>query len=228
MQTGTLTENKMTVTEGWFAGTRYTDKIPKLADLPQFVQDHIELNIAMNSKAFLIEKEDGSTDLVGNRTEASLLMLLKNWGRSYKTARSERRDDVVQVYGFSSAKKMASVMLKHPDGMRLYNKGAAEIVLERCVKYVDTSGRTANLSANKRNEVGGVIKSMADKGLRTLCLAYRDFEGEVPEDSPDEDLIACCIVGIKVGSGAGSYACAAAYLKLDHLHSFWTSCYRKE
>lgn len=189
----------MTVTEGWFAGTRYTDKVPKIADLPQSVREHLELNIAMNSKAFLIEQEDGSTDLVGNRTEGALLMLLKSWGRSYKTTRSDHRDNVVQVYGFSSAKKMASIMLRLPDGMRLYNKGAAEMVLEQCVKYIDASGKIANMSTNKRNELQGVITSMADKGLRTLCLAYRDFEGDVPEESPDEDLTACCIVGIKVG-----------------------------
>lgn len=207
----------MTVTEGWFAGTRYTDKVPKIADLPQSVREHIELNIAMNSKAFLIEQEDGSTDLVGNRTEGALLMLLKTWGRSYKTARSERRDDVAQVYGFSSAKKMASIMLKHPDGMRLYNKGAAEMVLEQCVKYIDASGKTANLSTNKRNELQGVITSMADKGLRTLCLAYRDFQGEVPEESPDEDLIACCIVGIKVGAACNLQQCMCIWLS-------WKSC----
>ena len=189
----------MTVTEGWFAGTRYTDKVPKIADLPQSVREHLELNIAMNSKAFLIEQEDGSTDLVGNRTEGALLMLLKSWGRSYKTTRSDHRDNVVQVYGFSSAKKMASIMLRLPDGMRLYNKGAAEMVLEQCVKYIDASGKIANMSTNKRNELQGVITSMADKGLRTLCLAYRYFEGDVPEESPDEDLTACCIVGIKVG-----------------------------
>lgn len=189
----------MTVTEGWFAGTRYTDRVPKINDLPQPVREHLELNIAMNSKAFLIEQEDGSTDLVGNRTEGALLILLKNWGRSYKAVRAELHDDIVQVYGFSSARKMASIMLKHPDGMRLYNKGAAEMVLDRCGNYVDASGGVAHLNANKRTELGGVIRGMADKGLRTLCLAYRDFEGEVPEESPDQDLTACCIVGIKVG-----------------------------
>ena len=199
----------MTVTEGWFAGTHYIDKVPKIADLPQMVREHLELNIALNSKAFLIEQEDGSTDLVGNRTEGALLMLLKSWGRSYKTARSDRRDDVAQVYGFSSAKKMASVMLRHPDGMRLYNKGAAEMVLEQCVQYIDASGRVADMSTNKRNELWDIITSMADKGLRTLCLAYRDFEGEVPEESPDQDLIACCIVGIKVGACA---KCSNAYI----------------
>ena len=188
----------MTVTEGWFAGSRYTDKLPTMDQIPQSVCDHLELNIAMNSKAFLIEREDGSTDLVGNRTEGALLIMLKSLGRSYKTTRSEHHEEVAQVYGFSSAKKMASVMLKGADGLRLYNKGAAEMVLDKCAKFTDADGSIKDLSRQKRKELGEVIHSMAEKGLRTLCLAYRDFQGEVPEESPDEDLIAYCIVGIKV------------------------------
>ena len=188
----------MTVTEGWFAGSHYTDKVPKMDQLPESVRQHLDLNVAMNSKAFLIEKQDGSTDLVGNRTEGALLIMLKNWGGNYKSTRSEHHEDVAQMYGFSSAKKMASVMLKLPDGLRLYNKGAAEMVLDQCIKFVDADGSEKELSSKKRKELGDRIDSMAEKGLRTLCLAYRDFEGEVPEESPDEDLIACCIVGIKV------------------------------
>ena len=50
LQTGTLTENRMTVVEGWFAGKHYGDKVPDMKDLPEAVREHIELNIAMNSK----------------------------------------------------------------------------------------------------------------------------------------------------------------------------------
>lgn len=39
-----------------------------------------------------------------------------------------------QLYGFSSAKKMASVLIQLPDKLRLYNKGAAEWVLKRCIR----------------------------------------------------------------------------------------------
>ena len=85
----------------------------------------------------------------------------------------------------------------------LYAQGAAEMVLDRCTRYIETNGSTANLNDDKRRELGDIISNMADKGLRTLCLAYRDYsssqDAEVPEDSPDEDLTACCIVGIKVG-----------------------------
>ena len=77
------------------------------------------------------------------------------------------------------------------------------MVLDRCTKYIEADGSAADLNNDKRQELSEVISSMADKGLRTLCLSYRQYEaqsnGQLPEESPDEDLIACCIVGIKVG-----------------------------
>lgn len=73
-------------------------------------------------QAFLVEHDDGNVELVGNRTEGALLILLRSWGRKYKTVREQRHDDVANMYGFSSAKKMASVMLNINGGLRLYNK----------------------------------------------------------------------------------------------------------
>lgn len=76
------------------------------------------------------------------------------------------------------------------------------MVLDRCSQYIESDGSTVDLSEKKRRELSDMISSMADKGLRTLCLAYREFstspDQQAPEESPDEKLIACCIVGIKV------------------------------
>ena len=44
------------------------------------------------------------------------------------------RPDAPQLYGFSSARKMAGVLLRdsaNPDNLRYLNKGAAEWVLRR-------------------------------------------------------------------------------------------------
>lgn len=93
-----------------------------LQDLKTFIANNMVIAELSFLQAFLIEREDGSIDLVGNRTEGALLILLRNWGRNYKNVRANHKDDVVQLYGFSSAKKMASVMIKTSSGLRLYNK----------------------------------------------------------------------------------------------------------
>ncbi len=49
---GTLTENRMTVVAGWFAG-QFHPTPPPIEDLPKELQTAIELNSAMNSKVCL-------------------------------------------------------------------------------------------------------------------------------------------------------------------------------
>ncbi len=55
-----------------------------------------------------------------------------------------------------------------------------------------------------RTDFLGKVTNMAQEGLRTLCLSYRDFPETAEAQSagfdapPEEDLTACCIVGIKV------------------------------
>ena len=48
LQTGTLTENRMTVVEGWFAGKKY-DQVPQPGDLPPGFFDMFQASIAINS-----------------------------------------------------------------------------------------------------------------------------------------------------------------------------------
>lgn len=64
-----------------------------------------------------------------------------------------------------------------------------------------------------------VIEPMASEGLRTICLAYRDFptsEGEPDWDNENDILsgLTClCVVGIEdpVRPEVGGYTCADAY-----------------
>ena len=75
------------------------------------------------------------------------------------------------------------------------------MVLENCTRFMDTDGSISEMTTAKRRELLDTVTHMADRGLRTLCLTYRDWEGDansLPTDAPDEDLTAYAIVGIKV------------------------------
>lgn len=202
-KTGTLTENRMTVVEGWFSGKKY-DSLPMPADISEAAAREIALNCALNSKAFLIEHDKDHVDFVGNRTECALLMMLRKWEMSYKDLRTKHEPRVANLYGFSSAKKMASVLVRTDEGYRLYNKGAAELVLQRATRVLNTDGVAVPLGPDQRAELEATITQMASRGLRTLCITYTDFPATAvgrPEDffetSHDDELIVNCIVGIK-------------------------------
>lgn len=81
-------------------------------------------------QAFLVDSGDHtavsavrSVDFVGNRTECALLLMLRGWGHDYKGIRDSHRGAIQKVYTFSSATKMASVLVQVEEGSyRLYVK----------------------------------------------------------------------------------------------------------
>jgi hypothetical protein len=80
-----------------------------------------------------------------------------------------QREVFVQLYGFSSAKKMASVLVDRGDGtLRLYNKGASEWVLNASVAVYEPDGSIAPLTEAKKSQLLQVVTEMASRGLRTL------------------------------------------------------------
>ncbi|EFN57544.1 hypothetical protein CHLNCDRAFT_6358, partial [Chlorella variabilis] len=203
-KTGTLTENRMTVVKGYFCGQMYAE-VPPLSALPAGAREEIVTNVALNSKAFLmVDDSNGKVDFVGNRTECALLVMARNWGQNYRELRDIHHDQTVEVYGFSSERKMASVLVRRHGALRLYNKGAAEMVLSRCTAMVNAGGESQPMTEAMREELMRTVTSMASTGLRTLCLAYTDFPESDPSRPADffatpheENLTALCIVGIK-------------------------------
>ena len=51
-KTGTLTENRMTVVSGWFAG-KMCSSAPTSSELPAELREKLVMNIALNSKVLL-------------------------------------------------------------------------------------------------------------------------------------------------------------------------------
>lgn len=97
LQTGTLTENRMTVVEGWFAGTKM-DHAPSLTELNPQLADDLKMNICLNSKAFLTDTPSGRVGYVGSSTECAMLLMLRSaWGIEYTDVRSKHANDIIQV-----------------------------------------------------------------------------------------------------------------------------------
>ena len=146
-------------------------------------------------------------DFVGNRTECALLLLLRSWGVDYRALRAAHGPRVLREYDFSSERKMASVLLapasgSTSNGARLYAKGAAEIVVRRCVAAWTPGGGSEPLTDADRTALLDQVTALAATGLRTIGLAHRDLTakemaGGAPETPPEDALTLVAIVGIK-------------------------------
>eukprot|EP00753_Platysulcus_tardus_P006997 PLAT14760.1.p2 GENE.PLAT14760.1~~PLAT14760.1.p2 ORF type:complete len:1060 (-),score=639.07 PLAT14760.1:215-3394(-) len=122
---------------------------------------------------------------------------------NYLEFRNSQQDNVVKLYSFSSARKRMSVLVRLPDGrLRLYVKGASEIVLGLCQQQTLADGSEAELTEEDAEGMNGFILEMADNALRTIGIAHRDFPADwlpadgPPADAPEEELVLDAIVGI--------------------------------
>ncbi|RNA35555.1 plasma membrane calcium-transporting ATPase 2 isoform X2, partial [Brachionus plicatilis] len=222
-KTGTLTTNRMTVVQCWVGGIHHK-KIPEKSQVSEAIRQLICESASVNSNyTSMIEstKQEGEMPKqIGNKTECALLGFVNQLGGSYEQIRNEfPNDQFVKVYTFNSARKMMSTIVhnsKISNSYRMYSKGASEMVLAKCGWYLNSEGKPIRLSADKIDDiVRSVVEPMAMDGLRTICVASRDFipketEADLPNakyfdqeiDWNDEqdiitDLTCLCLVGIE-------------------------------
>ncbi|XP_015198205.1 plasma membrane calcium-transporting ATPase 4 isoform X1 [Lepisosteus oculatus] len=208
-KTGTLTMNRMTVVQAYLGDTHYRqipDPDALRPETLELIVTSIAVNSAYTSKILPPEKEGGLPRHVGNKTECSLLGLVLELKKNYQQVRDEVPEEkLYKVYTFNSVRKSMSTVLKNPDGSgyRMYSKGASEIVLRKCSQLLDANGEARVFKPKDRDEmVRKVIEPMACDGLRTICLAMRDFPAEPEPDWDNEneilsDLTCIAVVGIE-------------------------------
>uniref|UniRef100_A0A8C1M9M4 Calcium-transporting ATPase n=1 Tax=Cyprinus carpio TaxID=7962 RepID=A0A8C1M9M4_CYPCA len=208
-KTGTLTMNRMRVVQVFIADKHYK-KVPEPDVIPSGTMDLLTLGISVNcaytTKIMSPEKEGGLNRQVGNKTECALLGFAMDLKKDYQAIRNEIPEEkLYKVYTFNSVRKSMSTVLKNADGsFRMFSKGASEILLKKCYKILTVTGEAKVFRPRDRDDmVKRVIEPMASEGLRTICLAYRDFpasEGEPDWDNESDILtrLTCvCIVGIE-------------------------------
>ncbi|XP_077780949.1 plasma membrane calcium-transporting ATPase 2 isoform X10 [Podarcis muralis] len=207
-KTGTLTTNRMTVVQAYIGDTHYKE-IPDPDSIPAKILDllvnAIAINSAYTSKVLPPDKDGGLPRQVGNKTECGLLGFVLDLKQDYQPARNQIPEEkLYKVYTFNSVRKSMSTVIKMPDeSFRMYSKGASEIVLKKCSKILNSAGEPRIFRPRDRDEmVKKVIEPMACDGLRTICVAYRDFPSSPEPDWEDEndilsDLTCICVVGIE-------------------------------
>ncbi|KAM6121068.1 plasma membrane calcium-transporting ATPase 2 isoform 8-T8 [Pterocles gutturalis] len=207
-KTGTLTTNRMTVVQAYVGDVHYKE-IPDPDSVPAKTLDLLVNAIAINSayttKILPPEKEGGLPRQVGNKTECGLLGFVLDLKQDYEPVRNLIPEEkLYKVYTFNSVRKSMSTVIKMPDGsFRMYSKGASEIVLKKCSKILNAAGEPRVFRPRDRDEmVKKVIEPMACDGLRTICVAFRDFNSSPEPDWDNEndilsDLTCICVVGIE-------------------------------
>ena len=162
-KTGTLTQNRMTVVD-------------------HFGEDEALLARAMAlcSDAELDEKDVA----VGEPTECALVQYACKLG--LKKGDLKNQLPRVGEAPFDSMRKMMSTVHKTGGKFVQYTKGAPDEVLKRCTHMLK-GGQVVEMTEALRKEILSANKAMADKALRVLAAAQREYD-QMPQDTSPEAL----------------------------------------
>ena len=173
-KTGTLTQNKMTVVEA------YGDE--KL----------VATAMALCSDATLNDQDQAE----GEPTECALVNYACKLG--LKKQDLEAATPRVDEAPFDSGRKMMSTVHDLKGSYVQYTKGGPDVVLAKCTAYLE-NGEIKPMTEEKRAQIMAANKAMADKALRVLAAAKRDWTEKPADNTPEfleQDLVFLGLCGM--------------------------------
>ncbi|GAM26334.1 hypothetical protein SAMD00019534_095090 [Acytostelium subglobosum LB1] len=195
-KTGTLTTNQMTVVAGHISKLFENVDHNVKHNIPAQLHSIIVDGICLNSNAYEGVSTTGRTEFIGSKTECALLKFVQLFGADYQTIRST--SNIKKLYPFTSTRKRMAVLVELGNGRyRLYVKGASEIILGRCSTYFDENGNVQQMGNDARRIYEDTINRFATDTLRTIGLAYSDFDlSQIDLESADEPSQNLCFIGV--------------------------------
>jgi len=132
----------------------------------------------------LIVKEKDKWEVIGDPTDAALIVAAEKAGLTYKTL-VKKCPRIGEIPFTSERKRMTTVLLTPEEEKVAFMKGAPEIVLEKCA-YVLKDGKEKGLTRKKKREILRINEGMASEALRILGMAYRKITKEMEKFSEEE------------------------------------------
>ncbi|MBQ6252030.1 cation-translocating P-type ATPase [Ruminococcus sp.] len=203
-KTGTITENRMTVTElstaedtYLFSGMGYrvsgavtkgeiavnpvTEKALSAALRCGVLCSTAEISAQeppkSRNRGTLAGK--GEWSVTGDPTEAALLIAAAKAGITRQSLSAGYRS--IGEFPFDSETRFMAVHVVCGSEKRIYFKGAEEVLLPRCSMYLDSSGKAVPMTAAMRRSLAERAEDMSQRALRVLALAVCISEGLDPQ-----------------------------------------------
>lgn len=205
-KTGTLTENRMTVVRGVFANSKDSECKNPLGISISALNIILEAFSCCSTARILPaapardgeENFDNRPQVIGSKTEAAMILLSQSdWGNNDDT--DKRRDAAnfgkeggSRLFPFSSSRKRMTVLVKKSgEGVTMYHKGAAEIILKNCTKYLDIDGSEKPMTAQKRKYYEDIIQEFAEDALRCIAITHRNQIERITNDISSTSVADC-------------------------------------
>lgn len=192
-KTGTITENKMTVTEiatvdscynftgmGYriagevTEGEKAVNPVNEKA-LTESLKCGVMCSTAVISSGKATSgrrrgtlKGNGEWNVTGDPTEIALLVA----GAKAGITRESLNCTKLREFPFDSETRFMAVHCAEHSDKKIYFKGAEEVILPRCTQYMTRKGSLQQITPSIRKRISAKVTEMSDKALRVLALAY--------------------------------------------------------
>jgi Ca2+-transporting ATPase len=201
-KTGTLTLNKMKVTEFWLGKEAVKDDETSL-DMEGNVLKLLQQAVGLNTTGTIYKQHSASEpEISGSPTEKAIL----SWAffnLDMNIEEVKKNNKIIHVEIFNSVKKRSGVLVESNNENKIHThwKGAAEMILTSCSSYYNKAGMLKVMDAEERQQLETIIKNMAAKSLRCIAFAYKEKgeeSGQVLENNLEENgLTLLGIIGLK-------------------------------
>ena len=198
-KTGTVTENKMTVTKAYcgkkeydFSGSGYRiagevtcggERVNPAAESAlreTLICGTLCTSAAISAKKDISTRErgrlsaGGEWSVTGDPTEAALLVAAAKCGITAEKL-SHGREKLDEI-PFDSESRCMTVIIRENGGRTAYTKGSVDVVLGRCA-FMLCDGDTVPLTAARKREILAANDRMTSEALRVLALCKKDLNG---------------------------------------------------
>ena len=185
-KTGTLTQNKMQVTNivssnGEITDSNFSKWIMQLATMCTDVE---------------VFKNNGKIEVNGDPTEVAIVNKALEVG--------ENKEELYNIMNrvadipFDSNRKMMTTIHKKSNGFRIITKGAPDVLLKRC-KYIYQNGKLTSIDSNILKQLEKQNLQMAEKALRVLAISYLDVDSlpsVIDSKNIEQNLIFVGLIGM--------------------------------
>lgn len=206
-KTGTLTENQMTVQAIYAGDNSYPvsgvgygaagsilqkDQPIEVGQFPA-LQECLQCGLLCNDSHLQAQdgqEKDGQVSVAGDPTEGAFIVSAQKAGLTRQALEQEQpRLDMIPFE--SQFQYMATLhqQREHADRHRIYVKGSAEALLQRCHHQLDATGQPIDLNPA---QIEQAVTQLASQGLRVLAFAKKDISAQqqgIDHEDLENDLV---------------------------------------
>lgn len=201
-KTGTMTQNKMTVTHLWSGGKTWTvtgtgydpkgeflynDHVIEPENEPS-LQQLLLFGLLCNHARLIVDNNEFKID--GDPTEGALLVSAMKLGLNRDAVLQEYK--IVKEFPFDSSRKMMSVLIENKRGQQfVITKGAPDVLIGSS-EAILWNGKKQYLSYEYESKIKDAVNQLASQALRTIAIAYKPIANAAMiqhEKDAEKDLI---------------------------------------